>query len=452
MSNPSLSSAPLEEITKKTIDILSRIIKKTPLNHKLLSKPPFRYLHDLITETIKLTGAYQGLYSENEFNSENIKEKDAKVSFLTKIIDCSRLATGAEIKANPLKIVAGLEPEETNIFLQIMGKIAIKKVDTSVAVGKITGATPQTAPAKTAPEAPKPKPTPQPAPTPATAKSPAPAKSPSPAPAPAPATPTPEVGKPQPKKETQEKVEKPEAIKPPANLPKEPELEREQEEAQEPEVEKLVPQVTTRRERPMSARPPPPKLKTSEVVQEEPNPQTVPIHTDDGKKDEDEDEFTVQTVEKPKVEKSMEDLSGEHGGLVQKMLQNKRELEGKQVETKAKPSAPIGQNEIANLRTSIQSLCKSTNPLGKTMDYLQEDVDAMNKELEIWKREAQNFKLQAQEQERLTAESLLPQEERLKQIESCIEEQLQKIAMLKSDIFTNDSLIEKLLRNITTSG
>lgn len=96
----------------------------------------------------------------------------------------------------------------------------------------------------------------------------------------------------------------------------------------------------------------------------------------------------------------MEDLSGEHGGLVQKMLQNKRELEGKQVETKAKPSAPIGQNEIANLRTSIQSLCQSTNPLGKTMDYLQEDVDAMNKELEIWKREAQNFKLQAQEQER----------------------------------------------------
>jgi TRAF3-interacting protein 1 len=58
---------------QKTIDLLSKIIKKPPLNSKLLSKPPFRYLHDMFSEIIKTTGAFDGLYSQDEMNSENFK-------------------------------------------------------------------------------------------------------------------------------------------------------------------------------------------------------------------------------------------------------------------------------------------------------------------------------------------------------------------------------------------
>jgi hypothetical protein len=47
---------------------------------------------------------------------------------LQKIIRCVSVATGTDISLNPLKVVAGLEPEETNRFLQILGKAAIKKV------------------------------------------------------------------------------------------------------------------------------------------------------------------------------------------------------------------------------------------------------------------------------------------------------------------------------------
>ncbi|KAJ3139776.1 TRAF3-interacting protein 1, partial [Irineochytrium annulatum] len=126
---PAKEAPSLTDLTKKTIDILGRIIKKPPLTEKLLSKPPFRYLHDMFSELIKTTGFAMGLYDENESNSENVKEKDAKVAYLLKMIDVVGMVTGVEVKANPLKIVAGLDVEETNIFLQLLGKAILKKVD-----------------------------------------------------------------------------------------------------------------------------------------------------------------------------------------------------------------------------------------------------------------------------------------------------------------------------------
>lgn len=75
------------EVIKKTQETLGKYIKKPPLTEKLLKKPPFRFLHDIVTNVIHDTGFLNGLYNENEMSSENIKDRDAKIAFLEKLIN-----------------------------------------------------------------------------------------------------------------------------------------------------------------------------------------------------------------------------------------------------------------------------------------------------------------------------------------------------------------------------
>uniref|UniRef100_A0A8C3JJ51 TRAF3-interacting protein 1 N-terminal domain-containing protein n=1 Tax=Calidris pygmaea TaxID=425635 RepID=A0A8C3JJ51_9CHAR len=42
-----------EAVVRRTQESLGRVIRKPPLTDRLLSKPPFRYLHDVITEVAK---------------------------------------------------------------------------------------------------------------------------------------------------------------------------------------------------------------------------------------------------------------------------------------------------------------------------------------------------------------------------------------------------------------
>jgi len=75
------------EIIVKTQKSLGKYVKKPVLSEKLLKKPPFRFLHDVIKAVIKETGFLEGLFAESELESDNVKEKEAKMAFLTKLID-----------------------------------------------------------------------------------------------------------------------------------------------------------------------------------------------------------------------------------------------------------------------------------------------------------------------------------------------------------------------------
>lgn len=75
------------DVFKRTQKVLGKHIKKPQLTEKLLRKPPFRFLHDIIQGVIKETGFLKGLFSEYELNSENVKEKETKINFLNKLID-----------------------------------------------------------------------------------------------------------------------------------------------------------------------------------------------------------------------------------------------------------------------------------------------------------------------------------------------------------------------------
>ncbi|XP_048664825.1 TRAF3-interacting protein 1 isoform X5 [Marmota marmota marmota] len=69
----------------------------------------------------------KGLYTDVEMKSDNVKDKDAKISFLQKAIDVVMMVSGEPLLAKPARIVAGHEPERTNELLQIIAKCCINK-------------------------------------------------------------------------------------------------------------------------------------------------------------------------------------------------------------------------------------------------------------------------------------------------------------------------------------
>ncbi|KAM6978539.1 TRAF3-interacting protein 1 [Tautogolabrus adspersus] len=124
-------------VVKKTQDTLGKVIKKPPLTEKLLSKPPFRYLHDIFSEVVRTTGFMKGLYGENEMKSDNVKDKDSKIVFLQKAIDVVMLVSGEPLAAKSARIVAGHEPEKTNELLQAMAKCCLNKLSSDDAVKRV---------------------------------------------------------------------------------------------------------------------------------------------------------------------------------------------------------------------------------------------------------------------------------------------------------------------------
>lgn len=49
--------------------MFSSLFEKPKMSEKLLSKPPFKYIFDIITETTKATDFAKGLYNEDETNA-----------------------------------------------------------------------------------------------------------------------------------------------------------------------------------------------------------------------------------------------------------------------------------------------------------------------------------------------------------------------------------------------
>ncbi|XP_056630593.1 TRAF3-interacting protein 1 [Diorhabda sublineata] len=118
------------EVIKKTQRTLGKYVKKPQLTDKLLKKPPFRFLHDIITSLIKETGFLKGLFTDDEMISDNVKDKDAKVAFLNKLIEAVKTASGTKLSVKANKIVAGLEATNTNLLLQAIAKCLDSNIDT----------------------------------------------------------------------------------------------------------------------------------------------------------------------------------------------------------------------------------------------------------------------------------------------------------------------------------
>jgi len=57
---------------KPTSEQFSKLFKKPPMTQKLLSKPPFRYIHDIVTATLQATGFAPNLFTPEELDSNQV--------------------------------------------------------------------------------------------------------------------------------------------------------------------------------------------------------------------------------------------------------------------------------------------------------------------------------------------------------------------------------------------
>lgn len=107
---------------------LQPLFPKPKLKSRLLSKPPFRYIHDIIIAIIAATN-FPAYFTEEELDSNTFKEKkNRKIEFLDKLIVLVN-SQGNPVQVDARKIVAGLEPAATLNLLVEFGSLARKGVD-----------------------------------------------------------------------------------------------------------------------------------------------------------------------------------------------------------------------------------------------------------------------------------------------------------------------------------
>lgn len=77
----------LESLVAKTIRVVGDLVSKPKMSEKHLSKPPFRFLHDVVSAITRETGFGEGLYSGGELDAKAISDKAGKIDYLSKIFN-----------------------------------------------------------------------------------------------------------------------------------------------------------------------------------------------------------------------------------------------------------------------------------------------------------------------------------------------------------------------------
>jgi len=99
---------------------LQPFFDKPKLSDKLLSKPPFRFLHDIVGGLHNATGFADNVFQGDEWDSRSMNAtKETKAEFLDKLISYVTDMTGAVVDADRNKILAGKEPEQTAKMLLV---------------------------------------------------------------------------------------------------------------------------------------------------------------------------------------------------------------------------------------------------------------------------------------------------------------------------------------------
>jgi len=160
-----------------TREALEPLISKPPLKSKHLSRPPFRFIHDIVSNVTASTGFPNGLFNDLEKDGKKLaKDKEGKTKYLKKLLACVKmcLPEGQAVRVKISKMLSGTECQKTNAFLVQLAEVATKVkagelLMSDVLIGMKTGKLPSKKPKPAPAETPKPKKT-KPLPPPPAAK------------------------------------------------------------------------------------------------------------------------------------------------------------------------------------------------------------------------------------------------------------------------------------------
>ena len=128
--SPSDEEAPfrvMEDEVAATKTALKPIVTgpKPPLSTKLLTRPPFRYLQDLVNSISKTTSFGQGLFVGIPSGDDpKVTTREYKVEYVRRLITCIGLGIGRALDCTASMVVAGSECEKTNRMLQHLAAVA----------------------------------------------------------------------------------------------------------------------------------------------------------------------------------------------------------------------------------------------------------------------------------------------------------------------------------------
>jgi hypothetical protein len=130
----------LEEVILLTQHTIESILTKPKCTKKLLSKPPFRFLHDIVTGVRNVTGFPKEYFTAKELNSANFNDKASKVAFIEKLIRLVSIGVGEALPTKASKVVSGAEPLLTNLLIMEYAKLAIDgSIDREAIIARCLG-------------------------------------------------------------------------------------------------------------------------------------------------------------------------------------------------------------------------------------------------------------------------------------------------------------------------
>jgi TRAF3-interacting protein 1 len=386
-----------------TIQLMGALIPKPKMTEKLLTKPPFRFLHDVFSAVMETTGFGEGLLDEEEKDGKELSKasKEAKIAFLEKVKAVVGFSLNTMVEARPAKVVAGLEPENTNRLLQLLAVAAKHCPGSAKAVAMARGgATGQALPAAAAAAA-EDKGSELARPGGADVERPAAAMAPN-----------------EPSLSAAAKDEGPREMGAPSSSAMAKGGDDEKGGGDEGGEGDLMDAEPKRSMRPTTARRRPPKVKDNVRAVDQLTPAAAAaaaagpkaaahIMVDGGGDSEEEEEeangggFGVVADLAEGASKLVRDIEAEarradaKGGDEDKEADPTKGIRLGKIKKggadgkggSKKGMASWSEQDMDALRGSVQKLCQSTNPLGKCMDFVHEDLAAMAKEHDRWTNE-----------------------------------------------------------------